>query len=128
MASQMTSASAPSSKVVLVTGGTGLIGRALQSVVASKKAEGILPQDERWIFLSSKDGNLVDRKECEAIFVRERPTHVIHLAARVGGLFANIKYKVEFYRENMLLNDNVMECCRIYEVVTLKTKEDLKGM
>merc|ERR1712194_103562 len=27
--------------------------------------------------------------------------------------------KVEFYRENMLLNDNVMECCRIYKVKKL---------
>ena len=25
--------------------------------------------------------------------------------------------KVEFYRENVLINDNVMECCRIYKVV-----------
>lgn len=27
--------------------------------------------------------------------------------------------KVEFFRENMLINDNVMECCRIYQVKKL---------
>ena len=37
----------------------------------------------------------------------------------VGGLFANMAKKVEFYRENMLMNDNVMECCRIYKVEKL---------
>ncbi|CAN0396644.1 unnamed protein product, partial [Scytosiphon promiscuus] len=37
----------------------------------------------------------------------------------VGGLFSNLKYKVEFFRENILINDNVMECCRIYKVVKL---------
>ena len=37
----------------------------------------------------------------------------------VGGLFRNLKYKVEFYRENVLINDNVMECCRIYQVQKL---------
>jgi len=48
-----------------------------------------------------------------------KPTHVIHLAARVGGLYANSKYKVEFYRENVFMNDVVMECCRIYKVEKL---------
>lgn len=53
------------------------------------------------------------------MFERVKPTHVIHLAAMVGGLFRNLKYKVEFYRENVLINDNVMECCREYNVVKL---------
>lgn len=35
---------------------------------------------------------------------------VIHLAARVGGLFANMKYRVEFWRENIAINDNVLHC------------------
>ncbi len=35
-----------------------------------------------------------DRKETDAIFDRVKPTHVIHLAAKVGGLFANMKQKV----------------------------------
>lgn len=37
----------------------------------------------------------------------------------VGGLFRNLKYKVEFYRENILINDNVMECCKEHKVVKL---------
>merc|ERR1712224_845660 len=44
---------------------------------------------------------------------------VIHLAAKVGGLFANMSQKVEFYRENTLMNDNIMECCRIHKVKKL---------
>mmetsp|Transcript_10676 Transcript_10676/g.26143 ORF Transcript_10676/g.26143 Transcript_10676/m.26143 type:complete len:336 (+) Transcript_10676:423-1430(+) len=103
------------SDVVLVTGGTGLIGYALQRVV--ERDEKLSAQ--KWVFLSSKDGNLVDRNACEAIFEKHQPTHCIHLAARVGGLFANMKYKVEFYRENVILNDNVMECCRLYKVKKL---------
>lgn len=41
------------------------------------------------------------------------------LVYKVGGLFSNLKYKVEFFRENILINDNVMECCRIYKVEKL---------
>ena len=41
------------------------------------------------------------------------------MAAKVGGLFANQKYKVEFYRDNVIINDNVMECCRVFGVEKL---------
>ena len=44
---------------------------------------------------------------------------MIHLAAMVGGLFRNMKHNVEFFRENILINDNVMECCREYNVKKL---------
>jgi GDP-L-fucose synthase len=101
--------------VCMVTGGSGLYGMAIRAHVNSSAEE----KDATWVFLSSKDGDLRDRKATEAIFERVRPTHVIHLAAMVGGLFANMSKKVEFYRENMLMNDNVMECCRIYKVQKL---------
>jgi len=100
--------------IVMVTGGSGLVGKAIENFVNEK------PRDnESWVYLSSKDGDLRDRKSTEAIFERVKPTHVIHLAAKVGGLFANMSQKVEFYRENVLINDNVMECSRIYKVKKL---------
>ena len=48
-----------------------------------------------------------DKEATRLIFEKYRPTYVIHLAARVGGLFSNMKYKVEFWRENVAINDNV---------------------
>ena len=42
------------SKVILVTGGSGLVGRAIHSVVEAEARE-----DETWVFLSSKDGDLL---------------------------------------------------------------------
>ncbi len=38
---------------VMVTGGSGLVGRAIQEVVTSDPLPG-----EEWVFLSSKDGDL----------------------------------------------------------------------
>jgi len=98
--------------VVMVTGGSGLVGSAIRSYIEQSGAK----DGETWVYLSSKDGDLRSRKDTEAIFEKIKPTHVIHLAARVGGLFANLAHKVEFFRENILINDNVMECCRIYKV------------
>jgi GDP-L-fucose synthase len=100
--------------VVLVTGGTGLVGKAIETVVKENTND-----NETWFFASSKDADLTSRESTEALFQRLKPTHVIHLAAMVGGLFRNLKYPVDFYRLNVLMNDNVMECCRIYKVTKL---------
>jgi len=41
-------------KVVLVTGGSGLVGSAIKKVVETEEKR----EDEKWIFLGSKDGDL----------------------------------------------------------------------
>ncbi|XP_053414471.1 GDP-L-fucose synthase isoform X1 [Nycticebus coucang] len=89
---------------ILVTGGSGLVGRAIQKVVADGAA---LPGED-WVFVSSKDADLTDAAQTRALFEKVRPTHVIHLAAMVGGLFRNIKYNLDFWRKNVHINDNVL--------------------
>merc|ERR1719446_270189 len=42
------------------------------------------------------------------MFEKFKPTHVIHLAALVGGLFRNLKYNLDFFRQNSLINDIVL--------------------
>jgi len=39
---------------------------------------------------------------------KHKPTHVIHLAAMVGGLFRNLKYNLDFWRKNVQINDNIL--------------------
>ncbi|KAF4525403.1 hypothetical protein B566_EDAN004146 [Ephemera danica] len=92
-------------KKILVTGGTGLVGRAIQTVTEIDKNP-----DEEWIFLSSKDGDLSDWAQTKAIFEKHKPTHVIHLAAMVGGLFHNMAHNLDFLRINLHINDNVLHC------------------
>jgi len=89
----------------MVTGGTGLVGRGIQAAVEMDKRD-----DEEWIFLSSKDGNLLSETETMALFDKHKPTHVIHLSAQVGGLFANLRANCDFFRNNMRMNDNILEC------------------
>lgn len=40
-------------KVILVTGGAGLVGKAIQTIVEKEGRK-----DENWIFVSSKDADL----------------------------------------------------------------------
>jgi len=91
-------------KVILVTGGSGLVGRGIQQVVREDTRQG-----ETWVFLSSKDANLLNEAETRAVFEKHQPTHVIHLAALVGGLFANMKANCDFFRNNMKMNDHILE-------------------
>ncbi|XP_014781296.1 GDP-L-fucose synthase [Octopus bimaculoides] len=99
-------------KVILVTGGSGLVGQAIKTVVNDKEKD----PNEQWIFLSSKDADLLDRQQTEELFKRTQPTHIIHLAAMVGGLFRNLKYNLDFFRKNTLINDNVLHTSYKYNV------------
>ena len=68
----------------MVTGGNGLVGKGIQAVVNSgAEDEYSAREDETWVFLSSKDGDLTDLEATKAIFAKHKPTHVIHLAAMV---------------------------------------------
>ncbi|NWS74970.1 FCL synthase, partial [Crotophaga sulcirostris] len=100
----MTEAVGLVAKRILVTGGTGLVGKAIEKVVADGEGQ----PDEEWIFVSSKDADLTNAVETKALFERHKPTHVIHLAAMVGGLFKNIRYNLDFWRRNIHINDNVL--------------------
>ncbi|BFG04606.1 probable GDP-L-fucose synthase [Drosophila madeirensis] len=91
-------------KKVLVTGGTGLVGKALEAFI---KKEG--PTDEEWYFAGSKDADLTNLAATQSLFAKEKPTHVIHLAAMVGGLFHNMNNNLDFLRNNLLINDNVLQ-------------------
>ena len=60
-----------------------------------------------------------DRESSRAVFEKYKPAYVIHLAAKVGGLFNNMAHKVEFYNDNIIMNMNVMELCREFKVKKL---------
>ena len=94
-------------KTVLITGGSGLIGSGLKTY------------NVNFIFLSSKDCDLRDLTETRVVFNKYKPSYVIHLAANVGGLYLNMKYPVELYRDNILINNNVMELCKEFNVEKL---------
>lgn len=101
-------------KVILVTGGTGLVGKAVEYITQHEGAP-----DERWVFVCSKDADLLSLESTKALFDRVKPTHVLHLAAQVGGLFANMRDKVGFWRNNIIMQDNIFQACKDAKVQKL---------
>uniref|UniRef100_A0A1D1Z442 GDP-L-fucose synthase n=1 Tax=Anthurium amnicola TaxID=1678845 RepID=A0A1D1Z442_9ARAE len=102
--------------VILVTGGSGLVGKAIEWVITNETGRFGKKDGEKWVFLTSKDGDLRSKADTAAIFEKYKPTHVIHLAALVGGLFKNMKYQLDFLRDNLLINDNVLHTAHEYNV------------
>ena len=96
-------------ETILVTGGTGLVGSAIKKVSEINK-------EHKFIFLSSKDCNLEDYDNTFNMFKEYKPKYVIHLAAKVGGLFKNMNHKVEMFESNMMINMNVLKCCYKFNV------------
>lgn len=93
---------------VLVTGGRGLVGSAINKI-ADK-------YNYNFLFVNSSHCNLTDLNETISLFKNYKPDYVIHLAARVGGLFKNMNEKVEMYEENTLINMNVLKACHEIKV------------
>ncbi|XP_053390490.1 GDP-L-fucose synthase-like, partial [Mercenaria mercenaria] len=57
-----------------------------------------------------------NRRQTEELFDKYQPTHVIHLAAVVGGLFHNLAFNTDIFRKNILINDSVLSCCNAFDV------------
>lgn len=97
---------------ILVTGGFGLVGAALQLISANYS-------NYNFFFMSSKDCDLADWNQTIDYFNKIKPTYVIHLAACVGGLFKNMKYKVDMLEKNILINSNVLKASHQVQVKKL---------
>ena len=99
-------------KSILVTGGSGLVGSGLQNI--QKEYPGY-----HFIFLNSKNCNLLDYHETLTLFHGIKPDYVIHLAACVGGLFKNMSQKVKMLEDNLIINTNVLKCSHLAGVTKL---------
>mgnify|MGYP003113277185 CR=1 FL=1 len=82
---------------VLVTGGTGFLGKNLSLHMKD------------WVYLSSKDCDLTDYRDVMNTFQAYNPDAIVHLAARVGGIKDNVEHQADFCHLNNLMNINVLK-------------------
>ncbi|EJF60448.1 epimerase-domain-containing protein [Dichomitus squalens LYAD-421 SS1] len=103
---------------ILVTGGTGLVGQGIKYAIETEPVNSHFGKrdGEEWIFIGSSEADLRNKGQTEKLFEKYQPTHDIHLAARVGGVFANMARKLDFLRDNLLINDNVLHTAHEFKV------------
>ena len=90
---------------VLLTGGSGFLGSHLREALRERGASAIVSP-------RAAEVDLTDARATRALFERERPDLVLHLAAKVGGIGANLKHPGTFFRDNMAMGLNVLEEAR----------------
>ena len=81
---------------VLVTGGYGMVGSAMESQIK----------------LSRETCDLTNPKQTHKLFQLIKPDGVIHCAGKVGGIGGNSNYKGEYFYDNLMINTNVIESAR----------------
>jgi len=81
---------------VLVTGGYGMVGSAMESQIK----------------LSRETCDLTNPKQTNKLFQLVKPDGVIHCAGKVGGIGGNSNYKGEYFYDNLMINTNVIEASR----------------
>ena len=92
-------------KTILVTGGSGFLGR---HVVTRLREVGC----ERIVVPRSREVDLRREDDTRRLLERERPEVVIHLAAVVGGIGANRAMPGTLFHDNLLMGAHVVEASR----------------
>ena len=80
---------------VVVTGGGGFLGRRVVAKLRDSGARVIAPR--------SADVDLTQPTAAASMLAEHRPTEVIHLAARVGGIGYNMEQPAPLYLSNLLM-------------------------
>ena len=94
-----------SGATVLVTGGTGFLGR---QVVAELKEAGA-----KVVGVGSAHADLRYRGEIDRLLEEVAPSAVVHLAAVTGGIGANRAQPGRFFYDNAIMGIELLESCRV---------------
>ena len=93
---------------VLVTGGTGFLGRKVVAELDDARA--------KVISIGSADYDLRSRSEIDRVLLDTQPDAVVHLAAVTGGIGANRAEPGAFFYENAIMGIELLEGCRTHGV------------
>ena len=89
------------SKRVCVTGGAGFLGKVVVRKLHERGAKDVfIPQIE--------DYNLIDLKDIDRMLADAKADLIIHLAAQVGGIGANLEHPAEFFYNNLMMGVQLM--------------------
>jgi GDP-L-fucose synthase len=90
---------------VLVTGGAGFLGRAVVARLGTRPVRDV-------VVARRSEHDLTRPDDVAKLFAEAAPDLVIHLAARVGGIGANMASPADLYLENLLMGTYVLEEAR----------------
>lgn len=93
-----------SGRSVVVTGGNGFLGRVVVRFLAERGAQVVAPTHDEY--------DLTIPGAADAMLAAHSPSHVIHLAARVGGIGYNQVAPAPLYLDNLMMGTHIIEATR----------------
>jgi GDP-L-fucose synthase len=102
-----------SASKIYVAGHRGLVGSA---IVRRLSAQGYT----NLVVRSRVELDLQDRIAVDAFFSTERPEYVFLAAAKVGGILANNTYPADFLRDNLEIQNNIIDAAYRHGVTKLQ--------
>jgi GDP-L-fucose synthase len=96
---------------VLVTGAYGLVGTSLQTVVELESVT-----NHNFVYVSRKQCDFRNAGDVDRLFQQHQPDVVVHLCAKVGGVYDNMSDNYTFLKDNLDINMNVVNACKKYGI------------
>jgi len=90
------------SSKIFVAGHRGLAGSAITRRLQAEGYANLILRDRQQV-------DLCDRPAVDAFFAAEKPEYIFVAAAKVGGILANRTYPVEFLRDNLAIELNLID-------------------
>jgi len=87
---------------IYVAGHRGLVGSAIVRNLQKRGYSNIITRTRQQL-------DLTDARAVERFFTEQRPDCVIDAAAKVGGIHANNSYPADFIRDNLLIQNNLID-------------------
>ena len=98
---------------IYVAGHRGLVGSAICRRLQRAGYSNVIVRDRSHL-------DLTNQPAVDAFFAAEKPEYVFVAAAKVGGILANSTYPVEFLRDNLIIELNVMDAAYRHGVKKLE--------
>jgi GDP-L-fucose synthase len=96
-----------SKKRIVVTGGAGFLGQAVLRVLRQRGVA-----DDQIVVPRRRDCDLTVETHVERLYETAKPDVVLHLAAEVGGIGANMEHPGRFFYANMAMGLHLVEYAR----------------
>lgn len=100
------------SKIYVAGGQSGLVGSAIVRILRKKGYKNIILRTRAQL-------DLLNQKQVENFFKREKPEYVFLAAAKVGGILANKTNKADFIYQNLQIQSNIIYNSWKYKVKKL---------
>ena len=97
------------SSKIFIAGYKGMVGSACWRVFESNGYTNLIGK-------TSLELDLRNQSDVREFFINEKPDVIINAAARVGGILANDSFPYEFLIDNMLIQNNLINCANEFDV------------